>query len=176
MSMKTADEQNFDQLRQLLALKRHEQPPPGYFNTFSREVIGRIRAGDRGEDSNSAWMFWQVPWLQRFWIALETQPILAGGFAVAVCGFLIAGVIYSEAPDISGPGSDIAAKAQPGMMAIAGARTENVMFLENPAAIPVGNSLAAGSLVPAQTSPSLFNDIERLRPAYINASFPGPRN
>ncbi len=42
------NEQNFDELKRLLKLKRHEVPPPGYFNNFSGEVISRIRAGEAG--------------------------------------------------------------------------------------------------------------------------------
>ena len=38
--------QNFDELKKLLKLKRHELPPPGFFNHFSDEVVSRIRAGE----------------------------------------------------------------------------------------------------------------------------------
>jgi hypothetical protein len=41
-------EQNFEELKKLLTIKRHEVPPPGYFNHFSGQVISRIRAGEAG--------------------------------------------------------------------------------------------------------------------------------
>ena len=68
------DSENFDQLRRLLAVKRHEQPPPGYFHNFSRQVIARIRAGERAEPAN-AWarLFWDAPWLQRLWAAFAPR-------------------------------------------------------------------------------------------------------
>ena len=89
--------ENFEQLRRLLALKRHEQPPPGYFNNFSGQVIARIKAGERGEDSFSLgrWV-WEGAWLQRLWSAIETKPALTGAFGVLVCGLLISGIIYSD--------------------------------------------------------------------------------
>jgi hypothetical protein len=91
--------ENFESLRRLLALKRHEQPPPGYFENFSRQVIVRIQAGERGEDASGfgRWLL-EGAWLQRFWDAFETKPALAGAFGVVVCGLLISGVIYSDQP------------------------------------------------------------------------------
>jgi len=84
------EQDGFEQLRKLLALKRHEQPPPRYFDDFSLQVIVRIKAGE-GDRS-----FELYAWLQRFWAALDTRPALAGAFGAAVCALLIGGVIYSE--------------------------------------------------------------------------------
>ena len=78
MSM-NQDTENFDQLRRLLALKRHEQPPPGYFNNFSSQVIARIKLGDEVRIGLFVErLLWEAPWLQRIWAALEAKPILAG--------------------------------------------------------------------------------------------------
>ena len=83
-----SDPENFDSLRRLLALKRHEQPPPGYFNDFSRRVIARIEASESDAPAGR--------WWSRFWSALETKPIVAGGFGAAVCAAVIMGILNSE--------------------------------------------------------------------------------
>jgi hypothetical protein len=96
MSMKS-EQQEFQQLRRLLALKRHEQPPPGYFKDFSHQVVSQILAArPLGEDSAIEQLGWEAPWLQRLWAAFEAKPLLAGAFGVAVCALLVSGVVYSE--------------------------------------------------------------------------------
>jgi hypothetical protein len=94
------DNEDFGSLRRLLALKRHEQPPPGYFEGFSVQVITRIKSGERVDESVLARLFWEAPWLQRLWGALEAKPIMAGAFGAAACGLLVFGVIYSERIDV----------------------------------------------------------------------------
>jgi hypothetical protein len=85
------DPENFESLRRLLAWKRHEQPPPGYFNDFSRRVMARIEAGEQGTD-RVGWL----TWLQRGWLALQARPVFGGAFGAAVCAFLVVGFIGSE--------------------------------------------------------------------------------
>jgi hypothetical protein len=88
---------DFEQLRRLLALKRHEQPPPGYFHGFSRQVIVRIKAGELGDPVEVAgWSFGGGSLLQRIWATLDARPVLAGAFGVAVCGFFVVGALLSD--------------------------------------------------------------------------------
>jgi hypothetical protein len=84
------DPQDFEQLRRLFAIKRHEQPPPGYFDRFSREVVSRIKAGEQGDRVHDG------SWLQRIWAALETKPVFAGAFGASVCAVLISGLLSAE--------------------------------------------------------------------------------
>ena len=94
--------EDFQQLRRLLILKRYEQPPPGYFENFSRQVIARLRAGEQVPDSFLDRIYQQTPWLRRVWTAFEAKPVLAGAFAMAVSGLLVAGVIFSDQPEGNG--------------------------------------------------------------------------
>jgi hypothetical protein len=91
---------NFESLRRLLALKRHETPPPGYFNNFSSQVMARIRAGETEmADSWSGRLFTSMPWLLSALQAVETRPVFAGGFATALCALLLFGAVIAQRPD-----------------------------------------------------------------------------
>lgn len=96
MSM-NAEPENFHQLCRLLKLKRHESPPPRYFNDFSGQVIARIRAGTPGGQLESFEdIVFQSPWVQRFWRMIEYRPAVSGLFTAAVCGLLVVGGFISE--------------------------------------------------------------------------------
>ena len=95
-------ENNFESLRRLLVLKRHETPPPGYFNYFSSQVLQRIRAGDTGKSPN--WvqeLFGQAPWVEKLLQAFDVKPVFASAFAGALCLLLFLGIIYAERPDLT---------------------------------------------------------------------------
>ncbi len=92
------NENNFDALRQLLKLKRHETPPPGYFNHFSGQVIARIRSGE-ADNVHAAKQVSGTPWLSKFLQLFEFKPAFAGAFASALCLLLIFGVVYADRPD-----------------------------------------------------------------------------
>jgi hypothetical protein len=90
------NENNFESLRRLLALKRRETPPPGYFENFSAEVMARVRAGDAGRTGSVSE---QLPWLIRLMSAFEAKPAFAGAFASALCLLLVFGIVFAERPD-----------------------------------------------------------------------------
>jgi hypothetical protein len=95
-------ENNFESLRRLLVLKRHETAPPGYFNYFSSQVLQRIRAGDTGKSAN--WvqdLFGQASWLEKLLQVFDVKPVFASAFAGALCLLLFLGIIYAERPDFT---------------------------------------------------------------------------
>ncbi len=102
-------ENNFESLRRLLALKRHEIPPPGYFNSFSGQVVSRIRAGETAETREIAGLSWLLKVLQVF----EAKPAFAGAFACSLCLLLLLGILYAEGPDGTPKATFLAALTQP---------------------------------------------------------------
>jgi hypothetical protein len=156
MSM-SQDSQDFGQLRRLLALKRHEQPPPGYFNDFSSQVIARIKAGDRAEEGALGRLLWDAPWLQRFWSALEAKPIVAGAFGAAVCALLVGGVLYSERVDIQPivAGPDV---ATPALVQFANVSASDEPIMVQSASMTLADKMATpGSLGAAPSAAGLFD-------------------
>jgi hypothetical protein len=96
------NENNFESLRRLLVLKRHEIPPPGYFNNFSNSVIQGIRQSRAaGPATVYAKLFAQAPWLERISAVFDTKPVFASGFVGALCLVLFFGVIRSERQDLT---------------------------------------------------------------------------
>lgn len=72
-----SDEQNFEALRKLMALKRHEQPPPDYLDQLSLNIITRI---EHGEGRMNLW--------DRVSANFALRPSLAYAFGLTVCGAL----------------------------------------------------------------------------------------
>jgi hypothetical protein len=102
------NENDFGTLRQFLKLKRHESPPPGYFNNFSNEVIARIREGESGESG----YFSEAPWLLKFLQLFEFKPAFAGAFASALFLLLVFGFVFADRPE-SSPEPLLQPSAQP---------------------------------------------------------------
>ena len=150
------DSENVDQLRRLIALKRHEQPPPGYFHNFSRHVIARIRAGERAQPSNAlVRLFWDAPWLQRLWAALEAKPVLAGAVGVACCALLLASVVLSGGNTDTNAAQSMAPQAMEASLGFTDSSSRGSFF--EPAALVdfqmtngFGGASPQGSLFPVQ--------------------------
>ncbi|MGA3285276.1 MAG: hypothetical protein ABSD57_12575 [Verrucomicrobiota bacterium] len=107
-------ENNFESLRRLLALKRHEIPPPGYFNDFPGQVISRIRAGEADVPREMAdRLFAEAPWLFKFLRVFEAKPAFVGVFACSLCLLLLFGIVYAERTDATPRTTLLAAMTQP---------------------------------------------------------------
>jgi len=155
------EEQNFEKLSRLLALKRHEVPPPGYFNNFSREVIARIKAGDRGESAAPATAFsWENTWFGRLWTALEARPAFAALCGMVLCGVLVFGLAYSETGNGSDTPAGIAIFMAPEVAPVLNVAADAPALPANPLVTPVGAAMApssTGGIMPASAQPgSLF--------------------
>jgi len=72
-------------VRRLLALKRHECPPQGYFGKLSDEIMARLKSPSPAQPARySNWRQW--------WFDFGCRPILLGAYSVSVCGVLLLGI------------------------------------------------------------------------------------
>jgi hypothetical protein len=77
---------NYDALRRLLNIKRHEQPPAPYFSGFSEKVLQRIQTRDPSTS---------LSWWQRWGLDFDFQPATVCAVGVLVAGLLLVGVLTS---------------------------------------------------------------------------------
>jgi hypothetical protein len=158
--------ENFEDVRRLLSLKRHEQPPPGYFNDFSRQVIGRIRAGEAA----AAESFFQrvlnrAPWMGRLVESLDVKPVVAGVFGVGVCSLLVVGLVSSERID-SNPSAFIPSGEPQATFATVPNQSVGALFERTSA-----QHVDTGAVYTAQ-SRSIFSEIQRPHVQPVNFSVP----
>jgi hypothetical protein len=150
------DPGTFEELRRLLVLKRYEQPPPGYFDRFPREVIARIRESESA--TNLAAFRPPVSWLQRFWNALEASTAFQTGFSAAVCAVLILGLMRSAV--VRPPPTLPVTKRLARTLSTADSRLIGLALVERTAPEP-----STAGVLPDRPSTGMFGDLEGLRNA-----------
>ena len=79
-----SDPNDFEALRTLIALKRHEQPPSGYFSRLPDRIAARIEYGEG-----------QLGFWENLLAQFAFRPALVYGFSLAALSALTVSVIYS---------------------------------------------------------------------------------
>ena len=82
----------FESLKKLLALKRHEEPPPGYFDRLPGEVRARIAHAQASPE----------PWWRRWLATWDLSPALATSYAVVAVTLVLGGVWMAKQPTSEG--------------------------------------------------------------------------
>jgi hypothetical protein len=72
--------ENFERLQKLLALKKHEQPPPGFYDGLAGKIMTRVRSGAPAPEEN---------WLFQLWISLVNRPAVSGTLAATIVGLFL---------------------------------------------------------------------------------------
>ncbi len=102
-------ENDFKALRSLLRMKRNEQPPPGYFRTFTREVMTRVKSLEQ-DKARVDGLSWVSRWLGASWLKSESGIKLGWDglvrmSAVTVAGLAVATLCFSFfwTPQVASP-------------------------------------------------------------------------
>ena len=139
----SVEQENFESLKKLLALKRHEVPPPGYHEQFASEIRARSMAGEHHQSDLWRELGDEASWLQRMWQLFSDRPTLAGAFGMAVCALALTGIYFVQKP-----------AADDGLMA-------TTLTAPAPVSLASGGSVvpSASSTNPISAANSLFNTI-----------------
>jgi hypothetical protein len=87
--------EEFEEIRRLLALKRYEVPPPGYFDRFSGQVLARIQR----EEALASRPWWQTQLASLGWQRLLAVANLAALAGVGIIGVTLVNLRDDDLPD-----------------------------------------------------------------------------
>lgn len=142
--------EEFDDLRRLLALKRHEAPPPGYFDRFPGQVMARLKR----EEATASAPWWSSPFAAFGWPRFLAAANLAALAGVGIIGVTLVNLRDEDLPEpehfAALPIDEVGATVTPGF---AGTATP-AMFVSpaaavrDPVAMPVGYAVP-----PAEEAP-----------------------
>jgi hypothetical protein len=82
---------DFERLQRLLALKRHESPPPGFFGRFPDQVRARIARAEAEP----------APWWRQWMEILSFNPAMATAYAAGATLLVVGGFWWSR-PAVTG--------------------------------------------------------------------------
>lgn len=163
--MKPPVENDFPEVRRLLSLKRHEQPPPGYFDHFSRNVIAALREERRNRAN--AHRPDNVPlWIVRFAERLQARPVFAAALGAGLCALVI-GTILAYEKDTQGPVDipSLISEITPDVQA--GPAVEPIVAGMEPVSTDPAAILIASNNLQSSPGPTLFDSMPGLEPVPV---------
>jgi hypothetical protein len=153
MKLDSENSENFEALRKIMAVKRHEQPPPGYMHYLPGRIMSRIEHGDG-----------QLTFWERISSSFVLRPSLAYAFGLTVCGAVALSAVYTVQRDhepvqaMNGPTPGFGSRA----IALGEASTSPVF--QNPP-LHVANWLGNTNPATFSSEPSLFAPVRQAIPA-----------
>lgn len=81
-----------ESIRKLLVIKRYEQPPPGFFNSFSDQVISRIQTQST---------LHRPSWWQQWFAEISGQPLIASTYALLFAGLFVVALGLAQSPTVN---------------------------------------------------------------------------
>jgi hypothetical protein len=158
------DHEEFSALRKLLAWKRHEQPPPGYFRDFAPRVMDLIEMGEARKPA-----CWWRELLSRY----DLGPAMATALGLVVMVTYLLGLSLS---DLNGVGAAQAGSATPAAWQNAGLQGAASAILSAGGTVAPRSTLESGlsefppsmnPVVSAEPPPGLFSPGAGMRPQQI---------
>lgn len=94
------DPEKFSDVQRLLALKKHEQPPPGFYDAMAKSIIAELRVSGQAQEPVPYWtrVLKQAPWIGQVAGAFIRRPVFASICSLGVAGLAAAAFMISDAP------------------------------------------------------------------------------